>query len=91
MRIWISKMSESWEEADWSNLENSVFQGRGQEIDHRYFEDIRKRLWLLEHIGAGYYTQRSAAPNHVEYYWIDHYTPGTGGDVLCYVGDLNVV
>ena len=55
------------------------------------FEDLRKRIWLLENIGAGTYPQRSGAEDSLEYYWIDDYTPGTGNDVLYHAGDLKVV
>jgi len=61
-----------WEQADWALLrefvedrdawidDNDLEYPEKVEIDHRYFEDLRKRLWLLEHLGAGTFEDPAA-------------------------------
>ena len=66
-----------WEEADWQALSDYVADkaayllanGTAPEIDHRYFEDMRKRMWLYEHHEAGWvdYSEETYAPTTPPY------------------------
>src|SRR3990167_434821 len=48
-----------WQQADWDLLKAYIYDRTkypaGFAVDHKFFEDVRKILWLLEHIHAGNY------------------------------------